>query len=102
MINNLQFIVSHHPQRASPIHTGYYNFLNNNEKYLLREIAFVQMWPHLTKPRFADDHIVVGSSLWNWLPLALHSDSFYARLNYFAAVLCSGAALSSSLRQSMF
>ena len=75
----------------------------NNKKYYFAYIplsAGASIWPNAL---FADDPLEVGSSLCNGLTLALHlfsrvhSDSFYAHLIFFSALLCSGAILSSSI-----
>jgi len=76
----------------------------NNKKYYFADIPLVRRCPHLTKVNtlFADDPLEVGSSLCNGLAVTLHlfsgvhSDSFYAHLISFSAVLHSGAILSCS------
>jgi len=99
MNNNLQFIVRYHPWRAAAKHTG----IIQSRPTTLRTSplsAGARIW---TNSPFADDPLEVVSSLYNGLALALHlfprvhSDSFYAHLVFFWAVLCSGAILSSRI-----
>ena len=91
MINNLQFIVNHHPWRAFAKHTLIIKSTSLRKSTLS---AGVSIWPN---PIFADDLLVVCSSLWNRLLLhctcspGYTSDSSYAHLNSISAVLCSGA-----------
>src|SRR6218665_963983 len=89
----------------------------NNKKYFFADFPLVRRCPHLTKRPLcrwviygqngeeptSKESLEVGSSLCNGLTFALHlfprvqSDSFYAHLISFSAVLCSGAILSSSI-----
>jgi len=81
----------------------------NNKKYYFAKnpplSAGARIWPNAL---FGDDPLEVGSSLCHELTLALHlfprvhSDSYYAHLIAFSAVLCSGAILSSSIEGALY